>query len=53
MRRAPLRGYHSKDSADTSTDSDTVGATLTIVKVAAWSLTKRPTGSVQAAMPSR
>ena len=51
--RAPCLGYHSNDSRAMAMDSSVVGATFTIVKLAAWLLMNLPAGLVHSAMPSR
>ena len=53
MRRTPVCTYQTNDSAATSYASSLVGAHSTMVKVAAWSLTNLPAGSLHSASPWR
>jgi hypothetical protein len=53
MARAPVFGYHSKDSRALAMASSRSGAQMAMVKVAAWLLTKAPIGFSHALTASR
>ena len=51
--RAPVFGYHSKDSRASAIAFSRSGAQMAMVKVAAWLFTKAPMGLVQRSTASR